>query len=58
MVLNDEGHPEFQLLQHYEENTHRPINFYVFDLLFLNGHDTCELPLIKRKELLQGVIKK
>src|SRR5450759_5262621 len=27
VVLNDEGHPEFQLLQHYESNTHRPIHY-------------------------------
>lgn len=55
-VLNDEGHPEFQLLQHYEENTHRPIQFYVFDILFLNGKNLCELPLLKRKEILQRTL--
>jgi len=58
VVLNDEGKPEFQLLQHYEENTHRPIQYYVFDLLSLDGHDTCALPLIERKELLKKLIKK
>ena len=58
VVLNDEGHPEFQLLQHYEENRHRPIQFYAFDVLSLNGHDTTQLPLIERKELLQGIIPK
>jgi bifunctional non-homologous end joining protein LigD len=57
-VLNDEGYPEFQLLQHYESNTHRPIHYYIFDILSLNGHNTCELPLIERKELLQSIIKK
>ncbi len=58
VVLNDEGYPEFQLLQHYESNTHRPIHYYIFDILSLNGHNTCELPLIERKELLQSIIKK
>ena len=58
VVLNDEGHPDFQLLQHYESNTHRPINYCVFDILSVNGYNTCELPLIKRKELLKDVIKK
>ncbi|MEO6453675.1 MAG: DNA ligase D [Ginsengibacter sp.] len=58
VVLNDEGNPEFQLLQHYENNTHRPIQFYVFDILSLDGHDTCALPLIERKELLQSIIRK
>ena len=58
VVLNDDGHPEFQLLQHYEENTHRPIQFYVFDILFYNGKSVCELPLFKRKELLKTLIPK
>jgi bifunctional non-homologous end joining protein LigD len=57
-VLNDEGHPEFQLLQHYEENRHRPIQYYVFDLLSLDGHDTTSLPLIERKELLKKFLVK
>lgn len=56
IVLNDEGHPDFQLLQHYEENHHRPIQYYAFDILSLNGRDTCGLPLIKRKKLLQKLI--
>ena len=58
VVLNDEGNPEFQLLQHYEENTHRPIQFYVFDLLILDKHDICSLSLLERKELLKKIIKK
>ena len=58
VVLNDEGHPEFQLLQHYEENRHRPIQLYVFDILFLNGLNVCELPLTERKKLLQKIIPK
>ena len=58
VVLNDEGNPEFQLLQHYENNTHRPIQYYVFDLLSLHEHDICALPLIERKELLKKLIKK
>src|SRR5437868_3092879 len=33
VVLNDSGNPEFQLLQHYDNNRHRPIQYYVFDLL-------------------------
>jgi len=56
VVLNDEGKPDFQLLQHYSENTDRPIQYYVFDLLELNGHDTTGLKLTERKELLQKLI--
>lgn len=56
VVLDDKGKPDFQLLQHYSENQDRPIQYYVFDLLELNGHDTTELPLIDRKELLKKII--
>ena len=56
VVLNDEGKPNFQFLQHYLENQDRPIQYYIFDLLKLNGHDTTGLPLIDRKELLQKII--
>jgi bifunctional non-homologous end joining protein LigD len=56
VVLNDEGKPDFQFLQHYSENQNRPIQYYIFDLLELNGEDTTVLPLIERKELLQKII--
>ncbi|MEO8853780.1 MAG: non-homologous end-joining DNA ligase, partial [Ginsengibacter sp.] len=56
VVLNDEGKPDFQLLQHYSENQDRPIQYYIFDLLELNGKDTTSLPLVDRKELLQKII--
>src|ERR1035437_2243870 len=58
VVLNEEGIPEFQLLQHYDSNRDKPIQYYVFDILSLNGKDTTELPLLKRKALVQKVLKK
>jgi bifunctional non-homologous end joining protein LigD len=58
VVLNDEGQPDFQLLQYYSENKNRPIQYYIFDLLKLNGHDTTGLSLLERKELLQKIIPK
>ncbi|MEP6584754.1 MAG: DNA ligase D [Ginsengibacter sp.] len=56
VVLNDKGHPSFQFLQHYSENADRPIQYHVFDLLNLNGHDTTGLTLVERKELLKEII--
>jgi bifunctional non-homologous end joining protein LigD len=58
VVLNDEGQPDFQLLQHYSENQDRPIQYYIFDILRLNSHDTTALSLLERKELLQKIIPK
>src|SRR5690242_13462823 len=56
VVLNDEGKPDFQFLQHYSEHQNRPIQYYIFDLLELNGKDTTKLPLSNRKELLREII--
>jgi bifunctional non-homologous end joining protein LigD len=56
VVLNDEGKLDFQFLQHYSENQNHPIQYYIFDLLQLNGEDTTALPLIERKGLLQKII--
>jgi len=56
VVLNDEGKPDFQFLQHYSENQNRPIQYCIFDLLELNGKDTKALPLLDRKELLKKII--
>ncbi len=56
VVLNEDGNPEFQKLQHFEENRQFPILYYVFDLLRLNGNDLYSMPLIKRKELLRDIM--
>ncbi|MEO8822829.1 MAG: ATP-dependent DNA ligase, partial [Ginsengibacter sp.] len=56
VVLNDEGKPDFQFLQHYSENQNRPIQYCIFDLLELNGKDTQSLPLLDRKELLKKIV--
>ncbi len=56
VVLDADGKPDFQFLQHYSENRNRPIQYCVFDLLKLNGKNTISLPLIDRKELLKEVI--
>lgn len=34
------------------------MTYCAFDLMYLNGHDTRPLPLLQRKELLFGVLKK
>lgn len=58
VVLNEEGKSDFQKLQHYEDNTQYPICYYVFDVLSINGHSTCELPLTERKKLLKKILPK
>lgn len=56
IVVDESGKSNFQLLQHYE--TSLPLEYRVFDVLFMNGKDVCHLPLSKRKNLLKKLIKK
>ncbi len=56
IVLDDEGLPNFQYLQNYAENQHRPIQYQVFDLIELDGKDVTKLPLLDRKEFLKKLL--
>lgn len=56
--LDDNGKSSFQGLQNsLEEGESSKLVYYVFDLLYLNGFDTRELPLSDRKKLLKEVLE-
>jgi bifunctional non-homologous end joining protein LigD len=57
VLLDEEGRPSFQKLQHYEDNTNLPLVYYVFDMLFLDKKDIRHLPLTDRKQLLEALLK-
>jgi len=56
VVVDDQGRPDFQLLQHYQESGGGHLLYYVFDLLYFRGHDLTNLPLLRRKELLKRIL--
>lgn len=56
VAYNQNDQPDFQTLQHFADNRQAPLVYQVFDLLYLNGHSTMELPLIQRKELLKEAL--
>ncbi len=57
VILDAKGLPQFNALQNYNADVTKGILiYYVFDVLHLNGHDTLELPLLDRKELLKSLI--
>src|SRR3569833_605564 len=54
--FNEDGKPDFDALQLYNgHNT--PINYCVFDLLWLDGYSLLNLALIDRKAILQDLVK-
>ena len=56
VVVDDEGQPDFQMLQHYQNSGSGHLLYYVFDLLYFRGHDLTDLPLLRRKELLKKIL--
>ncbi|MFA4901556.1 MAG: non-homologous end-joining DNA ligase [Desulfobaccales bacterium] len=56
VVVDDQGLPDFQMLQNYQKSGSGYLIYYVFDLLFLRGHDLLSLPLLRRKELLKEIL--
>ena len=64
VALNEEGLPEFQLLQQHtgmvrysKTAVFMPrLVYYAFDLLYVNGTDVRKVPLVQRKQLLSHVL--
>jgi bifunctional non-homologous end joining protein LigD len=67
VAFDDEGRPNFQRLQSriglvkssdIEKMSRKyPVVFYIFDLLYLNGFNLMNVPLIERKRLLESILK-
>jgi len=56
--LDENGKSRFEGLQNsLEEGESSELVYYVFDLLYLNGYDTRDLPLMDRKKLLREVLE-
>jgi bifunctional non-homologous end joining protein LigD len=57
VVLKPDGTTSFADLQaSFQEGAKHQLTYFVFDLLHLNGHNTRNLPLRERKDLLAEVI--
>jgi len=59
VALDGEGKSNFKALQQaLSEGQDKALQYYAFDLLYLNGQDVSELPLLKRKALLEALLKR
>lgn len=56
-ALDKNGKQQFQLLQNHQQKEVGKLVYYVFDILYLNGHETLDMELSDRKELLDEVFK-
>ncbi len=53
VVLDDKGISDFGALQNWRSEADGNLFFYVFDILWLDGKKLEDLPLLKRKQLLE-----
>lgn len=56
VALDVTGRPSFQALQNRRTHESSAV-YYAFDLLFLDGRDLRQLPLVERRRLLEGAAK-
>jgi bifunctional non-homologous end joining protein LigD len=58
VVLAENGTTSFADLQAaFQEGVKKPLTYFAFDLLHLNGHNLRDLPLIERKKALERLVK-
>jgi bifunctional non-homologous end joining protein LigD len=56
VVTDKEGTPHFEQLQNWRRDPQGQINYFAFDILWYDGRDVRDMPLIERKQLLKSVI--
>lgn len=57
VALDEEGKISFQALQNFARKGQAArLVYYVFDLVYLDGYDLSEVPLLERKRLLQQLL--
>ncbi len=58
VVLADNGTTSFADLQAaFQDGAKKPLTYFAFDLLHLNGHSLRGLPLVERKKLLERLVE-
>ena len=57
VMLGENGSTSFQALQNaMSANQAHALVYFAFDLLFLDGHDLRDVPLVERKRVLQSIV--
>jgi len=57
-VVDKEGHPHFEWLQNWRHTHDGMLKYYLFDILWCDGHDLRGMPLKERKQVLKSIMPK
>ncbi|MDQ7949100.1 MAG: DNA ligase D [Pedobacter sp.] len=55
VVVKENGMADFGALQNWRSEADGELLYYIFDILWYDGHDVKELPLTERRELLKKI---
>lgn len=58
VVTDEDGRPHFERLQSWRHDPVGNLAYYVFDILWCDGHDVRTMPLQERKKLLERTLPK
>ena len=56
--MDENGIPRFQLLQRFQKQPSAPTLYYVFDILWYKGDDLTGKPILKRRSVLERILKR
>jgi len=56
VALDENGLSRFQYLQNWQSAPQGDLVYYVFDLLWADGYDLTQVPLLERKKILRQII--
>lgn len=56
VIVDKDGHPHFEWLQNWSKIQEGSLHYYIFDILWIDGHDVRTMPLIERKQLLKEIV--
>jgi len=58
VVVDKAGVAHFEWLQNWNRDPEGHLRYYIFDILWCNGHDLSNLPLHSRKAILKSILPK
>lgn len=57
VAVDENGIPHFQLLQRFQKQPTAPTLYYVFDILWYQGDDLTQKPILERRKVLERILK-
>jgi bifunctional non-homologous end joining protein LigD len=56
VAVDEKGMAHFQMLQNWQQSPDTALQYYIFDIIWLNGYELTKVPLLERKKILQGIL--